>query len=138
MTKNGLYNNVKRKKLWTKRGDAPLTTTKAGLHPKKLMLCIWWDFKGIVYYELLLENETFDSVKYCSQLTNLKQALDRKRSELVNRKGIVSIMIMLDHTHLWRPGKNFYNMAGMFWSIHRIHPTLRPQIFIYSDLYRIV
>ena len=50
------------------------------------MLCIWCDWKGVLYYELLLENQTINSNKYCSQLDQLKAALDKKRSELVNRK----------------------------------------------------
>ena len=33
------------------------TTPKTGLHPKKVIFCIWWDWKGVLYYELLLENQ---------------------------------------------------------------------------------
>jgi len=62
---------------------------KAGLHPKKVMLCIWWDWKGVVYYELLPLNQTINSTKYYSQLDKLKQAIDQERPELVNRKGVV-------------------------------------------------
>ena len=51
-----LYNNVEQKRLWGKRNEPPPTTPKACLHPKKEMLCIWWDWKGVLYYELLLEN----------------------------------------------------------------------------------
>ena len=53
------------------------------------MLCIWWDWKGVLYYELLLENQTIHSNKYCSQLDQLKAALDEKHPELVNRKHII-------------------------------------------------
>ena len=53
------------------------------------MLCIWWDWKGVLYYELLLENQTINSNKYCSQLDQLKVALHKKRPELVNRKHII-------------------------------------------------
>ena len=35
-----LYNNVEWKRSWGKRNEPPPTTPKAGLHPKKLMLCI--------------------------------------------------------------------------------------------------
>ena len=62
---------------------------KAGLHPKKVMLCIWWDQKGVLYYELLTENQTINSNKYCCQLDQLKAALSEKRPELVNRKHII-------------------------------------------------
>ena len=50
------------------------------------MLCLWWDWKGVLYYELLPEKQTINSNKCCSQLDQLKAALDKKRSELVNRK----------------------------------------------------
>ena len=46
------------------------------------------DWKGVLYYELLLENQMINSNKYCSQLDQLKAALD-KHSELVNRKCVI-------------------------------------------------
>ena len=53
------------------------------------MLCIWWNWKGVLYYELLPENQTINSNKYCSQLDQLKAALNKKHPELVNRKCII-------------------------------------------------
>ena len=82
-----LYNHVEWKRSWGKQNELPPATPKAGLHPKKVM-CIWWDWKGVLYYELLPENQTINSNKYCSQLDQLKAALDKKRPELVNRKPI--------------------------------------------------
>ena len=69
--------------------EPPPTTPTAGLHPMKVMLCIWCDWKGILYYELLLENQMINSNKYCSQLDQLKAALYRKRQKLANRKCII-------------------------------------------------
>ena len=70
-------------------GQAKWTTTKAGLHPKKVTLCIWWDWKGVLYYELLPENQTINFNKYCSQLDQLKATFDEMCPELVNRKRII-------------------------------------------------
>ena len=84
-----LYNNVEWKRSWGKRNEPPPTTPKAGLHPEKVMLCIWWDWKGVPYYELLPENQTINSNKHCSQLDQLKAALEGKRPELVNRKCLI-------------------------------------------------
>jgi len=53
------------------------------------MLSIWWDYRGVIYHELLLSGKTIDSTVYCSQLTKLDQAIRKKRPELVNRKGVV-------------------------------------------------
>jgi len=84
-----IYNNVEQKRSWGKRNEPSLATPKAGLHPKKVMLCVWWDWKGILYYELLPNNETINSEKYCSQLDELKTAIEQKRPEIANWKGIV-------------------------------------------------
>ena len=80
---------MERKRSWGKRNEPPPTTPEAGLHPKKVTLCIWWDRKGVLYHELLPENQTINSNKYCSQLDQLKAALDEKHLELVNRKCII-------------------------------------------------
>ena len=76
-----LYNNVEQKRSWGKQNEPPPTTRKASLHPKKVMLCVWWDWKGVLYCELLLENQTINSNKYCSQLDQLKEALNEKHLE---------------------------------------------------------
>ena len=62
---------------------------RPGFLPKKVMLYILWDWKRVLYHKLLLENQTINSNKYCSQLDQLKAALDEKRPELVNRERII-------------------------------------------------
>ena len=52
-----LYNSVEWKRSWGKWNKPPPSTPKAGLHPKKVMLCIWWNWKVVLYYELLPENQ---------------------------------------------------------------------------------
>lgn len=53
------------------------------------MLSILWDYKGVVYFELLPNNRTINSDVYCQQLMKLKEAIKEKRPELAKRKGIV-------------------------------------------------
>ena len=38
---------------------------------------VWWDWKGILYYKLLLENLTIISNKYVSNKTNWKQHMTK-------------------------------------------------------------
>lgn len=83
------YDNNVRKRSWSKRGEAPQTIAKPGLTSKKVMLCVWWDWKGIVHYELLSPGQTINSDLYCQQLMRLKQSIQEKRPELINRKGVV-------------------------------------------------
>ena len=76
-----LYVNHTRKRQWVNREDLPDPEPKTDLHPKKVMLSVWWDFQGIIYFELLPPNTTVDSELYCNQLQNLKVALQAKRPE---------------------------------------------------------
>ena len=56
---------------------------------RRKFFSIWWDWKGVVYYELLPQGETINSEKYCNQLDQLKAAIAEKRPELANRRGVV-------------------------------------------------
>jgi len=80
-----LYINIGRKKQWLNPGQKPLTDVKADLHPKKVLLCIWWDLKGVLYYELL-DNATITAEVYAHQLQRVQEALLEKRPTLINGK----------------------------------------------------
>lgn len=84
-----LYVNVRRKRQWLDPGQAPERDVKADLHQKKVMLCVWWDLQGVIYFELLDPNTTITSEVYCYQLMQVQEALMSKRPSLVNRKGVI-------------------------------------------------
>ena len=101
------------------------------------MLCKWWDWKGVLYYKLILENQTVNSNKYCSQSDQLKAALDDKPGELAENTS-ASIRIKQDLKLFCWPGKNCYSLAGKFRSICCIHQTLHLRISIDFSLYKIL
>jgi histone-lysine N-methyltransferase SETMAR len=76
---------MKQKKSWSVTDQSAETVAKADLHPKKLMLCVYWDYKGVVYYELLPFGQTIDSSKYCKQVGKLKQKIREDRPEFAKR-----------------------------------------------------
>jgi len=49
------------------------------------MLCVWWDQKGVVYYELLKPGETVNTKRY-QQLIELNCSLLKKRPEYQKRQ----------------------------------------------------
>jgi len=82
-----VYNNVSRKRSWSRRGEAPERQAKAEIHQKNVVNVVGW--KGPVFYELLSKNKTINSDVYCEQLQKLSDAIAQKRPELINRKGVV-------------------------------------------------
>ncbi|XP_076753327.1 histone-lysine N-methyltransferase SETMAR-like [Xylocopa sonorina] len=48
-----VYNNVNPKRSWCMPNKSSQTTSKANIHQKNILLSIWWDWKGLVYFELL-------------------------------------------------------------------------------------
>ena len=63
---------------------------KAGIYAKKgNAMCVWWDWKEIVHYDLLLHGQTINSNVYYQRLERLRQSIERKRLKLIDRKGFV-------------------------------------------------
>jgi len=77
------YDNPKKKKWWGP-GHASTSTVKLNIHGKKLMLFIWWDQLGVVYYELL-KPKTITGTLCRTQLMRLSRALKEKRAHYYSR-----------------------------------------------------
>ncbi|GBP44927.1 Mariner Mos1 transposase [Eumeta japonica] len=86
------YDNPKRRESWGLPGLASTSTAKPNIHGKKLMLCIWWDEVGVVYYELLNPNETITGTSYRTQLMRLSRALKEKRPQYYSRNDKVILL----------------------------------------------
>lgn len=84
-----LYVNVRHKRQWLDPGEKPQSEVKADMHPKKVLLCIWWDVHGIIYYEFLDNNTTVTAELYCQQLERVQESLIKNRPALVNRSGVI-------------------------------------------------
>ena len=76
-----LYINHTRKRQWLPAEQEPIPEPKGEIHPKKVMISIWWDCKGVIWYELLPTNVTVTAVLYCTQLERLAIELKKKRPE---------------------------------------------------------
>jgi len=88
------------------------------------MLCVWWDWKGIVHHELLPVGQTINSQLYSEQLERLRQAIERKRSELNNRKGVIYHHDNArSHTSLMTRQK----LCELGWEV-LMHPSYSPDI----------
>jgi histone-lysine N-methyltransferase SETMAR len=78
-----LYKNDTRAAYWTPREEEPPAQPKMDTHGRKVLLCCWWDERGMIYYELLTGGETVTADVYVSQLRKLAAALREKRRRMV-------------------------------------------------------
>ncbi|CAJ0938297.1 unnamed protein product, partial [Mesorhabditis belari] len=56
------------------------------MHGKKVMLCIWWNSKGLVYFEVLDLGQRVTGDLYKAQLSRVDQALRRQGNNAVTTK----------------------------------------------------
>ena len=74
-----LYINMKQRKEWLSSCKQATPRVKQDLHPRKTMLCVWWDWEGIIHFELLERNQTVTAELYVQQMERLKLAIQEKR-----------------------------------------------------------
>ena len=70
-----LYVNYRRRRQWVNADALPEPEPKGDLHPRKVMLCIWWDVQGVIYFELLPPDTSITAAYYCDQLQKLADKL---------------------------------------------------------------
>ncbi|XP_030777340.1 histone-lysine N-methyltransferase SETMAR isoform X2 [Rhinopithecus roxellana] len=82
-----LYDNRRRSAQWLDQEEAPKHFPKPILHPKKIMVTIWWSAAGVIHYSFLNPGETITSEKYAQEIDEMHQKLQHLQLALVNRKG---------------------------------------------------
>lgn len=76
-----LYVNHTRKRQWLPRHATPEPDPKDELHPKKVLLSVFWDYRGIIWWELLPAGTTINAKVYSSQLQKLAEVHQQVRPE---------------------------------------------------------
>jgi histone-lysine N-methyltransferase SETMAR len=61
-------NNPDLQKQWLDKGLLPVLVAKREHFEKKVLLCIWWNYKGLIYYELVPDGHTINMEVYSQQL----------------------------------------------------------------------
>lgn len=119
------FENPKRKKSWVSPGEPATSTAKPNRFGKKTMLCVWWDQKGVVYYELLKPGETVNTQRYREQMMHLNHALLEKRPEWESRR--VKVILQHDNApaHSAKLTKN--TISALNWELLP-HPPYSPDL----------
>lgn len=82
-----LYDNRKRSGQWLDHDQTPAHFPKPKLHPKKVMVTVWWSAAGLIHHSFLNSGETITAEKYCQDIDKMHDRLQQKQPALVNRKG---------------------------------------------------
>ena len=105
-----------------KKSGAPSTSTARPNHfGRKTMLCVWWDQKNVVYYELLKPGETLSTT-----MIDLNRSLLKKRSEYQKRQHKI---IFLHDPNTYTYGKTRDTLEVLSWEVlpHAVYsPDLVP------------
>ena len=99
---------------------------RQNIHASKIMLCIWWDQRSIIYYELFKPSETITGDRYRLQLICLNQALKEKRPEWHNRHNKLIMLHDNARPHVAKPVKKY--LKGVKWEILP-HPPFTEHYF---------
>ena len=98
-----LYINHTRNHQWLSVGQTGTVRPKHDLHPKKVMLSVWWGVKGIIYWELLPDGCIVTIDLYCQQLDRVVQ---NSRASTI---GFTFYMITQGHMLQSRPEKSYWS-----------------------------
>ena len=91
----------------------------------KTLLCIWWDQKGVLYYELLKPGQTITAEQYREQLIALNRSIKNKRPEWATRHGKVIFLHDNARPHIAKPVKDTLEVLG--WDVLP-HPPYSPDV----------
>ena len=92
-----LYDSRQQPAQWLDR-EASRHFPKQNLHPKKVMVILWWSAPDLINYNFLNSSETIISEKYAQQIDEMLEKLQRLQLALVDRRGPILLPTTLNCT----------------------------------------
>ena len=83
------FSNPNKENQWLDPGQMAKPVAKRDRFSKKVMLCVWWNYEGIIYFELTPNNIAINSELYSEQLKRMHEVLSKRYPGLVNRKRVI-------------------------------------------------
>jgi histone-lysine N-methyltransferase SETMAR len=71
------------------KGQLPVPVAKRERFERNVLLCVWWNYEGLIYYELVPDSRTINAEVYSQQLEKMYTVLLEKYPALVNRKRVL-------------------------------------------------
>ena len=111
------FDNPKKDKSWVFPEETPSKKPKRNIYGKKVLLSVFWDQKGVIFFELLDPGKTINAEKYCEQLEILKDKIHLKRPSL--RKN--QVVFLQDNARPYTAKKVKELLASFQWDVLK-HP----------------
>ena len=103
---------------WLSPGQASTSTPKKDFRQEKRLLCVFWDRRHVIHWELLKKGQTVDAELYCDQLSRLHR-------KMRNRQG--SIVLLHDNAKPHTARLTTNKMAEFGWEVLE-HPPYSPDL----------
>jgi len=75
--------NRARRNEWLSPGQRRSGTPNPDFRAAKLMLCVWWDRRGPIHWELMPKGQTITAQVYCEQLERVRRKLCNRRIPVI-------------------------------------------------------
>ena len=118
------YDNTSKKGGWSEAGQPAGTVARRTLTNKKVLLCIWWDCRGVIYKEYLRSGQTLDSGAYCAMLVKVANVIKQKRDHELRRK---TVLYQQDNAKPHTSAITFSKLYDLKWDL-MIHPPYSPDL----------
>ncbi|XP_035727797.1 histone-lysine N-methyltransferase SETMAR-like [Vespa mandarinia] len=60
---------------WFDRDEACAHTPRPSLHPRKILITVWWNVTGVIHYSFLRTGMTITAEKYCQYIEEMHEKL---------------------------------------------------------------
>jgi histone-lysine N-methyltransferase SETMAR len=91
----------------------------------RLLLCVWWNYEGLIYYELVPGGRTINAEVYSQQLEKMYTVLLEKYPALANRK---RVLLQQDNARLHTAKKTLPKIEELEGIELLPHPAFSPDL----------
>ena len=108
---------------WRAKGEATPVKAKTRLSAGKVLMTVFWDAKGVVYVDFLLERRTINAAYYSELLGKVREAYRSKRRKIPIR----SVLILHDNARPHTAAATQAKLEELHWTALD-HPPYSPDL----------
>jgi histone-lysine N-methyltransferase SETMAR len=118
-------NHLDLQKQWLDKGQLPVPVAKRERFKKKVLLCVWWNYEDLIYYELVPDGCMIDADVHSKQFEKMYMVLLKKYPVLVNQK---HMFLQQDNAHPHTAKKTLQKIKELEDTELLPHPAFSPDL----------